>query len=106
MIISFLQKKLRNISISRKLYFTIGIMALLVMIEMSTLWFAVSTLSAVRAYVGGEGLWSKAEKDAVYHLRVYANSHNEKDYQAFLYYLKVPLGDKKTYRVTKSQSRS
>jgi signal transduction histidine kinase/CheY-like chemotaxis protein len=71
-------------------------MALLVMIEMSTLWFAVSTLSAVRAYVGGEGLWSKAEKDAVYHLRVYADSHNEKDYQAFLNFLKVPLGDRKT----------
>lgn len=96
MIISFLQKKLRNISISRKLYFTVGIMALLVAVEMSTLWFAVSTLSSVRAYVGGEGLWSKAEKDAVYHLRVYAHSHNEKDYQAFRESLKVPFGDKKT----------
>jgi len=96
MIISFIQKRLRDISISKKLYFTIGIMALLVTIELSTLWFAVSTLSAVRAYVGGEGLWSKAEKDAVYHLQVYANSHNEKDYQAFLNFLKVPLGDKKT----------
>lgn len=96
MIISFIQKKLRDISISRKLYFTIGIMALLVTMELSTLWFAVSTLSSVRAYVGGEGLWSKAEKDAVYHLQVYATSHNEKDYQAYLSFLKVPLGDKKT----------
>lgn len=96
MIISFIQKRLRDISISRKLYFTVGIMALLVTVELSTLWFAVSTLSSVRAYVGGEGLWSKAEKDAVYHLRVYADSHNEKDYQAFLSFLKVPLGDKKT----------
>jgi len=25
-------------------------------------------LSAVRAYVGGEGLWSKGQKQAVYHL--------------------------------------
>src|SRR5476649_1632140 len=95
MIISFLQKKLRNTSISRKLYFTVGIMALLVTIELCTLWFAVNTLSSVRAYVEGEGLWSKAQKDAAYHLRIYAFSHDEKDYRAFRDFLKVPLGDKK-----------
>src|ERR1700712_4892624 len=95
MIISFLQRKLKDISISRKLYFTIGIMAVLVTIELSTLWFAVNTLSSVRSYVEGEGLWSKAQKDAVYHLRIYAFSHDEKDYNAFLNFLKVPLGDKK-----------
>lgn len=43
-----------------------------------------------------EGLWSKAQKDAVYTLLIYAHSHNEKDYQDFRYYLKVPLGDNKT----------
>src|ERR1700733_10231241 len=96
MIISFLQKKLRDISISRKLYFTVGIMALLVTIELCTLWFAVSTLSSVRAFVNGEGLWSKAQKDAVYSLLIYAHSHDEKDYQAFRDYLKVPQGDNTT----------
>ncbi|MDB4925951.1 MAG: luxQ 1 [Mucilaginibacter sp.] len=95
MIISFLQTKLKDTSISRKLYFTIGTMAVLVVIELSTLWFAVNTLSSVRSYVEGEGLWSKAQKDAVYHLRIYASSHDEKDYNAFLDFLKVPLGDKK-----------
>ncbi|WP_299515743.1 response regulator [Mucilaginibacter sp.] len=70
-------------------------MAVLVVIELSTLWFAVNTLSSVRSYVEGEGLWSKAQKDAVYHLRIYASSHDEKDYNAFLDFLKVPLGDKK-----------
>jgi len=96
MIISFLQKKLRDISISRKLYFTVGIMALLVTVELCTLWFSVSTLSSVRAFVNGEGLWSKAQKDAVYSLVIYAHSHNEKDYQTFREFLKVPLGDNKT----------
>jgi len=70
-------------------------MALLVTIELCTLWFAVNTLSSVRAYVEGEGLWSKAQKDAAYHLRIYAFSHDEKDYLAFRDFLKVPLGDKK-----------
>ncbi|HYL55224.1 MAG TPA: hypothetical protein VEU73_06575 [Gemmatimonadales bacterium] len=31
-------------------------------------YFGFETLSAVRAYVGGEGLWSKAQKDATYRL--------------------------------------
>jgi signal transduction histidine kinase/CheY-like chemotaxis protein len=93
---SFLQKKFGDISISRKLYFTVGIMALLVTIELCTLWFAVGTLSSVRAFVNGEGLWSKAQKDAVYTLFIYAHSGKEKDYQAFREFLKVPLGDNKT----------
>ena len=32
-------------------------------------------LSSVRAYVGGESLWSKAQKDAVFHLQKYAANH-------------------------------
>jgi signal transduction histidine kinase/CheY-like chemotaxis protein len=95
MIFSSLRNKLKDTSISRKLYFTIGIMAVLVAIELSTLFFAVNTLSSVRSYVEGEGLWSKAQKDAAYHLRIYTFSHDEKDYQEFLNFLKVPLGDKK-----------
>ncbi len=96
MIIPFLQRKFGDITISMKLYFTVGIMALLVTIELCTLWFAVGTLSSVRSFVNGEGLWSKAQKDAVYSLFIYAHSHREKDYQAFHDYLKVPLGDNKT----------
>jgi len=96
MIISFLQRKFGDITISMKLYFTVGIMTLLVTIELCTLWFAVGTLSSVRSFVNGEGLWSKAQKDAVYSLLIYAHSHNEKDYLAFREFLKVPLGDNKT----------
>jgi signal transduction histidine kinase/ActR/RegA family two-component response regulator len=96
MIVSFLSKKLAGISISMKLYFTIGIMGLLVTIELCTLWFAVDTLSSVRAFVNGEGLWSKAQKDAVYNLVVYAHSRNESDFQAFTKFLKVPVGDNVT----------
>src|SRR5258706_9661364 len=51
-------------------------------------------LSAVRAYVGGESLWSKARADAVDHLRAYAASANESDYRGFVDALAVPLGDR------------
>jgi PAS domain S-box-containing protein len=71
-------------------------MAVLIAVELVTLWFAVSTLSSVRAFVGGEGLWSKGEKDAVYHLYKYGKTRNERDYVLFREFMKVPLGDHKT----------
>ena len=52
-------------------------------------------LSAVRAYVGGESLWSKGQKDAVYHLGKYAASHRSADYQRFVEAIAIPLGDRK-----------
>jgi PAS domain S-box-containing protein len=52
-------------------------------------------LSAVRAYVAGESLWSKGQKDAVYHLSNYGVSHRAADYQAFVDAIAVPLGDQK-----------
>ena len=92
----FAWKRLRDISIKKKLYFIVRTMAVLIAIELITLWFAIHTLSSVRAFVGAEGLWSKAEKDAVYHLRKYNRTHSEADYVAFQNFMAVPLGDHKT----------
>ena len=49
-------------------------------------------LSAVRAYVGGESLWSKGQKDAVYRLAAYTESQRGADYQRFADAIAVPLG--------------
>lgn len=57
--------------------------------------FSMDILSAARAYVEGESLWSKAQKEAVFHLNRYANSHDEADFQYFLQAISVPLGDRK-----------
>ncbi|HEY2727849.1 MAG TPA: HAMP domain-containing protein, partial [Parafilimonas sp.] len=89
----FSLQKLRDISIKKKLYFIVGTMAMLIAVELVTLWFAIHTLSSVRAFVGAEGLWSKAEKDAVYQLRKYSVTHDEADYKAFQKFMSVPLGD-------------
>lgn len=86
---------LKDISIAKKLYFTVGIMALLIAVELGVLLFSINTLSSVRAYVGGEGLWSKAQKDGIYQLLEYARTHNEADYEKFLGYMKVNRGDHK-----------
>jgi PAS domain S-box-containing protein len=89
-------KWFRNVSIANKLYFTVGIMATLIVIELGVLVFSIQTLSSVRAYVSGEGLWSKAQKDAMYQLLKYSRSHDEADYLKFKEFMKVPLGDHKT----------
>lgn len=89
-------KWFKNISISKKLYFVIGIMALLIAVELFTLFFSLRTLSSVRAFVAGEGLWSKAQKNAFYNLQKYARTYNNDDYLAFQNSMKVPLGDHKT----------
>lgn len=85
--------KLKDISISKKLYFIVGAMAVLITMELFTLWFSVHTLSSVRALIGAEGLWSKAQKDAVYHLEKYHRGHDSADYIAFKKFMEVPLGD-------------
>jgi hypothetical protein len=71
-------------------------MATLIAIELGVLVFSINALSSVRAYVSGEGLWSKAQKDAMYQLLKYSRSHNEADYQKFKDFMKVPGGDHKT----------
>jgi diguanylate cyclase (GGDEF)-like protein/PAS domain S-box-containing protein len=52
------------------------------------------TLSAVRAYVGGESLWSKAQKEATSALHRYAKTRSEGTYREFQSLLAVPLGDR------------
>jgi signal transduction histidine kinase len=86
----FFPKWLRDLSISRKLYLIVGVMAVLIAIELMTMMFAVRTLSSVRAMVGAEGLWSKAQKDAVTCIQQYGINRQEKEYQEFLSFLKVP----------------
>lgn len=87
---------LKNVSLTKKLYFVVGIMALLIAIELFMLSFMIHTLSSTRALVGAEGVWSKAQKDAVYSLTKYGYTHNENDYQQYLKLLTIPLGDRKS----------
>ncbi|WP_043289022.1 PAS domain S-box protein, partial [Pseudomonas taiwanensis] len=51
------------------------------------------TLSAVRAYVAGESLWSKAQKDAIYYLNLYAETRDDSTYQRYRQAITVPQGD-------------
>lgn len=57
-------------------------------------YYSMGVLSAARAFVGGEGLWSKAERDAIYALSRYANTRDDRDYQAYASALDIILGDR------------
>ena len=67
-----------------------GIIALQLIVAVTS----IDLLSAVRAYVTGESLYSKGQKDAQIHLLDYAQYHREEDYLRFLGALSVPLGDR------------
>jgi len=55
---------------------------------------SMGVLSALRAYVAGESLYSKGQKDALLYLHEYVESHVEDDYRNFRRALTVPLGDR------------
>jgi signal transduction histidine kinase len=82
-----------DLSIAKKLYLVIGTMAVLLACELVVLSFTMQTLSAVRAFVEGEGSWSKAQKNAALALQRYSLFGNERDYATFLDELRVPEGD-------------
>lgn len=83
----------KRISIATRLYFVVGLMGLLIFLELMTLRFAMGKLSAVRAFVGGESLWSKGQKNAVFSLQRFAATRDEWDYKHYQEFLSVPQGD-------------
>ncbi|WP_252090510.1 EAL domain-containing protein [Pseudomonas sp. MWU13-3659] len=50
-------------------------------------------LSAMRAYVAGESLWSKAQKDAIYYLSLYAEDRDPRTFERYQRAILVPKGD-------------
>src|SRR4051812_19163405 len=85
----------RDLSITRKLGIVIGTMACLIAVELLTLRFSMHVLSAARGFVGGESIWSKAQKSAALHIQDFAVTRNEADFRAFLKEFDVPNGDRR-----------
>lgn len=52
-----------------------------------------SIFDGVRTYVRGEGLWAKAQKDAVFYLTYYSYNKDEADFQRYLVATQVNAGD-------------
>ncbi|HEX4151782.1 MAG TPA: EAL domain-containing protein [Steroidobacteraceae bacterium] len=54
---------------------------------------SIELLSTIRAWVGGESLYSKGQKNATYYLSQYTQSHSEEDYRLYQSAITFPLGD-------------
>ena len=65
-----------------------------VLIQTAIAGFSIYTLSAVRAYVGGESHWSKGQKNAIHFLSLYADTRNDSYYAAYQQALAIPLADR------------
>lgn len=85
-----------NLSIKKKLIIIVAAFASSILIMSGIVYFAVDTLSTVRAIVEGESLWSKGQKDALYHLSRYVSTHDPQEYQKYKEYLSAPLADKQS----------
>src|SRR6185369_1086104 len=70
------------------LVFTLIILGLLVVANIG-----MDVLTSMRAYVGGEGLWSKAQKDAVRYLLRYGRGRSPDDYERYLDAIRIPISD-------------
>ena len=57
----------------------------------------------IRAFVRGEALWSRAQKEATHHIVRYTRTNDPADYQAYLENIRIPLGDKQA-RIALSQT--
>jgi diguanylate cyclase (GGDEF)-like protein/PAS domain S-box-containing protein len=68
----------------------LAIVALLLIIAMASL----DILAAGRSYVEGESVWSKAQKEAVFHLIQYAETGESEHLAQYRAAVAVPLGDR------------
>jgi len=83
-----------SLPISKKLVVILWLFLVAVISLLALSYITIENLSSARAYVGGEGLWSKAQKQAVHDLLRYSTSHSERDFQNYREALLVPLGDR------------
>src|ERR1700686_3732688 len=84
----------RRLPIASKLRVIVGVFVAIVICVFLLGVLRSEILTGVRAYVGGEGLWSKAEKRAVLSLTKYGVSRADSDYRQYLAEIAVPVGDK------------
>ncbi len=76
----------------RRSWPVLTVFACIVGLQLLVTVISIDLMSAIRAYVTGESLYSKGQKDAQFHLIAYAESHREEDYRRFLEELAVPIG--------------
>ncbi|MDG4881098.1 EAL domain-containing protein [Mesorhizobium sp. WSM4884] len=86
--------KLSSTDASPRLIGLVWPFIVVVLIQALVASLSLYTLSAVRAYVGGESQWSKGQKHAIYLLSLYADTGNAEYFREYRQAIAVPLADR------------
>ncbi len=82
-----------HLGIRPKLYLiTLIVFPVVAVLTLATV-LAISVLSGLRAYVAGEGFYSKYQKDAVYYLERFIHDGGADNYERYQREIDVPFGD-------------
>ncbi|MBV8747034.1 MAG: diguanylate cyclase [Xanthobacteraceae bacterium] len=65
-----------------------------VLFQAALAWVSLEVLSAARAYIAGEGLWTKGQKNAIYFLDLYNQSGDPQYYIQYRSAIAIPLSDR------------
>ncbi len=76
-----------------KVIFIVSLFVAIALLLQGLMYLQASVFNGVRSYVRGEGLWAKAQKDAIYYLIRYSYTQAESDYLAFQQALHLNDGD-------------
>jgi PAS domain S-box-containing protein len=87
-------RQLRDAPFALKLGVIVGTLVLATVGTLLSVMLALTISSGVRAFVAGEGLWSKGQKDSVYFITRFLQTRDAQDYAAFQQAIAVPLGDR------------
>ena len=82
-------------SANRLMIQTVWPFVVIIVILLGSMIFSLDIMSSMRAFVGGESMWSKGQKQAHISLVAYIYSYSETDYQDFLKAIAIPMGDRK-----------
>lgn len=66
---------------------------MVVVLQAAIAGFSLEMMSSVRAYVAGEAMWSRSQKNAVYFLNLYLHSGQASQFAQYQTSLAVPIGD-------------
>ncbi len=83
----------RHVSFVRRFIPVFSIFFCIIIVSLMLSLGAMEVLSAARSYVAGEGLWSKAQRDAVYFLTLYAQTRESGYFVRYRQALAIPLSD-------------
>ena len=86
--------KLNFVSVNMRLLRLVSPFIAIVLLQAFLAGMSLSILSSVRAYVGGESLWSKGQKDAIHHLYLYGETGDDRHFESYQSAIARPLGDR------------